>query len=68
MKARVSADSSTDRDRARAPWPTSDSRRSSTGRCDGSAEVACCSAAQSLRACSGSTRESLSKTVNSVAG
>ena len=49
----------------RAPWPTSRSSRSSTGR---PLPVACCSAAHSLRACSGSTRLSPSNTVNSTAG
>jgi hypothetical protein len=49
----------------RAPWPTSCSVRSSTGR---SAEVACCSAAAIFRACSGSTRVSEPNVVNSTAG
>src|SRR5919199_3498556 len=65
VNARVSADRSTERDRAREPCPTSFSRRISTGR---SLVVACCRAAHILRACSGSTRVSPSKTVNSTAG
>ncbi len=64
----MSADSVTDRLTARAPWPTSRSRRSRTGRSGHGAVVACCRAAHIFHACTGSTRVSLSNTVNSVAG
>jgi tetratricopeptide (TPR) repeat protein len=66
--ASVSDDNDTDRLTARAPCPTSDSRRSRTGRLASEPGAACCSAAHILRACSGSTRVSLSNTVNSTAG
>ena len=64
----MSADSVTDRLTARAPWPTSRSRQSRIGRSANGADVACCRAAHIFRACTGSTRVSLSNTVNSVAG
>src|SRR5690606_28711816 len=63
-----SVTSPTVRDTERAPWPTSVSRRISTGRFAGSELVACCSAAHILRAWLGSTRVSDSKTVNSTDG
>src|SRR4029077_3213328 len=65
--ASVSPDSSAVRLTARAPCPTWASARSSTGR-SGPEEVACCSAAHILYACTGSTRVSLVNTVNSTAG
>ena len=64
-KVRMSAWSSTVRLTERAPWPAWRSRRSRTGR---SEVVAAWRAAHILRACSGSTRVSESKTVNSTAG
>ena len=63
--ASVSPDSEAERLTARAPCPTWPSARSSTGRPD---EVAYCSAAHILYACTGSTRVSLVNTVNSTAG
>jgi len=65
--ARVSPDSKAVRLTARAPCPTWPSARSSTGR-SGPDEVAYCSAAHILYACTGSTRVSLVNTVNSTAG
>ena len=49
------------------PWPARDSMRTSTG-CSSGVEVAACSRAANLRAWSGSTRESDSAVVISVAG
>ena len=67
-KARTSADSATERLTARLEWPTSASRRSRMGRPAVGADVAYCSAAHILRACTGSTRLSLSNTVNRTLG
>ena len=68
VKASSSAASATVRLTALAPCPTFASRRSRIGRSAAGALVACCSSAQSLRACSGSTRVSPSNTVNRTAG